>query len=286
MSETPTPSEIIALQLKANTIRQLVIEALLAAGSGHTAGSLGMADILAALYFHVLRHDPHHPYWEDRDRLVLSNGHICPALYAAMALAGYFPLEELKTLRRINSRLQGHPYRPVLPGLETTSGSLGEGLGQAVGIALGGRLSRQDFTVYCLTSDAEHQEGGTWEAVMTAAKYKLEHLVCFVDRNFIQCDGGTEEIMPLESLAKKYAAFNWFVQKIDGNDIQAFLAAVDAAQAAPAPAVILAYTVPGKGVSFMENDYRWHGKSPDAAEAARALEELRAARGPSSPHDF
>ena len=193
-----TQTKIKFLEEKANHIRQLIIEMLATAGSGHPAGALGMADIFAAFYFYILNHDPTNPNWPDRDRLVLSNGHICPVYYAAMALAGYFPVEELKTLRQINSRLQGHPHRTSLPGLETTSGPLGEGISQAIGIALAGRLDRKKYQIYCLVSDGEHQEGNTWEAVMFAAKNKINNFTVVIDRNNIQIDGSTEEVMPLE----------------------------------------------------------------------------------------
>ncbi len=264
------------LQKKANKIRQLIIETLLEAGSGHSAGPLGMADIFTAFYFHILKHDPKNPAWEDRDRLVLSNGHICPVLYATMALSGYFPIEELKTLRKINSRLQGHPHRTSLPGLETTSGPLGEGLSQAIGIALAGKMDKKNYHVYCLTSDGEHQEGNTWEAAMFAGKHKLNNLTQVIDRNNIQIDGFTEDIMPLEPLKEKYKSFNWDVIEVDGNNISEFVNAVREARAIfEKPTIIIAHTIPGAGVSFMENDFHWHGKPPNQAEAKIALDELR-----------
>ncbi len=270
---------ILDLRLKANTVRHLIIKALAEAGSGHSAGPLGMADIFAALYFQVMRHDPKRPDWDERDRLVVSNGHICPVLYCTMALAGYFPIEELKTLRKINSRLQGHPHRTTLPGLETTSGPLGEGISQAIGMALARRLANKNFTVFCLTSDGEHQEGNTWEALMLGAKYKIDHFIVVVDRNRIQIDGDTEEVMPLEPLRAKYEAFGWQVQEIDGNNIAAFIEAVGKAKKVGGqPTAIIAHTVPGKDVSFMENDYTWHGKPPNAEQAKRALAELDAVR--------
>ncbi|MEM2772327.1 MAG: transketolase, partial [Candidatus Pacearchaeota archaeon] len=204
------------LEEKANEIRQLVIEMLLEAGSGHSAGPLGMADIFSAFYFHILRHDPKNPNWEDRDRLVLSNGHICPVRYAAMALAGYFPIEELKTLRKINTRLQGHPHRTVLPGVENTSGPLGEGISQAIGMAIAGRLDKKDYHVYCITSDGEHQEGNTWEAYMFLGKNQLDNLTIIIDRNYIQIDGFTEDVMPLEPLKQKLESFGLHVLEVDG----------------------------------------------------------------------
>lgn len=270
-------SKLKELELLANKTRELIIESLLEAGSGHSAGPLGMADIFTAFYFYILNHKPKEPDWPDRDRLVLSNGHICPVQYTSMALAGYFPIEELKTLRKINSRLQGHPHRTSLPGLETTSGPLGEGISQAIGIALAGKLDKKNYHVYCLTSDGEHEEGNTWEAVMFAAKYKLNNLTVVIDRNNIQIDGKTENIMPLNSLKEKYEAFNWYVIEVDGNNIKAFIEVVEASKKiTDKPVFILANTIPGKGVSFMENNYLWHGKPPNAEEAKKALSELRA----------
>ncbi|HEX8965889.1 MAG TPA: transketolase [Patescibacteria group bacterium] len=271
-----TAQEIITLELKANEVRKLIISTLLEAKSGHSAGPLGMSDIFTAFYFNILHHDPKNPEMEDRDRLILSNGHICPVRYVAMALAGYFPVDELKTLRKINSRLQGHPHRSALPGLETTSGPLGEGLSQSVGIALAAKMDKKKFYIYCLTSDGEHQEGNTWEAAMMAGKYKLSNLIQVVDRNDIQIDGTTEDVMPLEPFKAKYEAFNWATIEVDGNNISSFLDAVNAAKAIhDKPICIIADTIPGKGVSFMENNYTWHGKPPNADEAAKALAELQ-----------
>ncbi len=273
-------TKIIDLEEKANKVRELIISSLLEAGSGHSAGPLGMADIFAAFYFNILNHDPKNPEWEDRDRLVLSNGHICPVRYAAMAIAGYFPVEELKTLRKLNSRLQGHPHRTSLPGLETTSGPLGEGLSQSIGIALTARLDRKKYRVYCVTSDGEHQEGNTWEAAMFAGKQKLDNLTLVIDRNNIQIDGFTEDVMPLDPLKEKYEAFNWHVLEVDGNNIRAFIDAVNQAKSIhEKPTVIIAHTVPGKGVDFMENDFTWHGKTPNKDEAKKALSELRTLEG-------
>jgi transketolase len=264
------------LELKAVKARELVIETLLEAGSGHSAGPLGMADIFIAFYFHILQHDPKNPDWAGRDRLVLSNGHICPIRYVAMAMAGYFPIEELKTLRKLNSRLQGHPHRTALPGVETTSGPLGEGISQSIGMALAAKLDKKTYHVYCLTSDGEHQEGNTWEALMFAAKNKLDNLTVIIDRNNIQIDGFTENVMPLEYLKSKYEAFNWFVQEVDGHNIRAFTAAVNQARAVhQKPSAIIAHTIPGFGVDFMENKFEWHGKPPNEEEAKKALDELR-----------
>jgi transketolase len=268
------------LELKANRARELVIEMLLEAGSGHSAGSLGMADIFTAFYFHILRHDPKDPNWPDRDRLILSNGHICPIRYAVMAMSGYFPVEELKTLRKIDSRLQGHPHRTSLPGLETTSGPLGEGISQAIGIALAAKLDKKHYRTYVIASDGEQDEGNTWEAVMFAGKNKLDDLTLVIDRNNIQIDGFTEDVMPLESLKAKYEAFNWNVLEVNGNDIAEFVEAIGKAQQVPEkPTVIIAHTIPGKGVSFMENKFAWHGKAPNAEEAKKALEELKTLQG-------
>jgi len=266
------------LKLKANQARQMVIETLAqTGGTGHTAGPLGMADIFTAFYFHMLKHDPQNPDWEDRDRLILSNGHICPIRYVSMAQAGYFPVEELKTLRKINSRLQGHPHRTALPGLETTSGPLGEGLSQGIGIALAGRIDKKDYYTYVLTSDGEHEEGNIWEAAMLAGKEKLNKLIQIIDYNNIQIDGPVSDIMPLEPFRAKYESFNWYVIDVDGNDIEAVVKAVQEAQkVTDKPIILVAHNVPGKGVSFMENDYRWHGKPPTAEEAEKALQELKA----------
>lgn len=270
------------LEEMANRIRRDVIEMLVEAGSGHSAGPLGMADIFTAFYFHILNHNPKKPEWADRDRLMLSNGHICPVRYAAMARAGYFPVEELFTLRKINSRLQGHPHRKALPGVETTSGPLGSGLSQAIGVALAARLDGKKYRTYCLTSDGEHDEGNHWEAVLFAGKQKskLNNLTVVVDRNNIQIDGYTENIMPLEPLRDKYESFGWHVIECDGHNIYDFVAAVNEARAIyEKPTAIIAHTIPGRGVSFMENDYLWHGKPPGKDEAKKALNELRTLDG-------
>jgi transketolase len=272
--------KIKELEAKANLIRQSVIESLVEAGSGHTAGPLGMADIFTAFYFHILRHDPKRPLWEERDRLILSNGHIVPVRYAAMAHAGYFPLEELRTLRKFGSRLQGHPERERLPGLEATSGPLGSGLGQAAGIALGARMDEKKFRVYCFMSDGEQQAGNTWESAMFAGKNKLNNLTAIIDRNNIQINGMTEDVMPLEPLRAKYEAFNWHVLEIDGHNMEEIIDAVSEAQAIyEKPTVIIAHTIPGKGVKEIEFDYRWHGKPPTKEEGERFLAELRTLGG-------
>ena len=290
-----TDTELEALAEKANEIRQTIVEMLIAAGSGHTAGPLGMADIFATLYFHILKHDPSQPEWPERDRLVLSNGHIVPVHYATMAHAGYFPVEECLTLRKFGSRLQGHPERLRLSGLETTSGPLGEGLAQAAGMAYALRMDKKPNRVYCVVSDGEQEEGNTWEAAMFAGKYKLAGLTAIMDRNNIQIDGMTEDIMPLEPLADKYRAFNWHVLEVNGNDIAAFITAVEEAKAIyEKPTIIIAHTIPGKGVKEIEFDYRWHGVPPGAgpedvwkkAEQGKAmLQELRSLGG-RLPHEY
>lgn len=271
------------LERKANDIRQSIIKSLLAAGSGHTAGPLGMTDVFTALYFHLLKHDPNNPGWEERDRLVLSNGHICPVLYATMAHAGYFSLEELKTLRKFGSKLQGHPHRDYLPALETSSGPLGSGLSQAVGMALADRIDRGSSSgrfIYCLMSDGELDAGNSWEAVLLAGKERLHNLIAIIDRNNIQIDGFTEDIMPLEPLRAKWEAFNWHVQEIDGHNFEDIIEHVEQAKAVfNRPSVIIAHTIPGKGVAEFERKYEWHGKPPNKEEAAMALRELRTLGG-------
>lgn len=259
-------AKVSFLAEKAAAIRKSVVEMLIEARSGHLAGALGMADIFSYLYFHALTHDQKKPDWKYRDRLVLSNGHICPVLYAAMAHSGYFPVSELQTLRRLGSKLQGHPHREWLPALETSSGPLGSGLSQAVGMALADRLdSGRDSSVriYCLMSDGELDEGNSWEAVMLAAREKLGNLIAIVDRNGIQIDGPTEQVMPLEPLADKWRSFGWHVQEANGHDFMAIDSAVRAAQAVTdKSSVILAKTVPSKGISEFEGKFEWHGKPP------------------------
>lgn len=272
--------KILQLELKANEIRQSIIEMLVAAGSGHTAGPLGMADIFTALYFHVLNHDPKDPEWPERDRLILSNGHICPVRYATMAHAGYFPVKELLTLRKFGTRLQGHPERERLAGLETTSGPLGSGLGQAAGYAYGARMDGKKFRVYCIMSDGEQDTGVLWESAMFAGKYKLSNLTGIIDRNNIQIDGMTEDVMPLESLKAKWEAFNWHVLETDGHNIGQFVDAVFQAKAIyEKPTVIIAHTIPGKGIPEIEFDYKWHGIPPKPEDAKRFLQELRTLKG-------
>lgn len=287
-----TQSKILELEGKANDIRISIIEMLVEAGSGHTAGPLGMTDIFTYFYFYGLKHDSKNPSWEERDRLILSNGHIGPVLYATMAHAGYMPIEELKTLRKFGTRLQGHPHREYMPWLENSSGPLGSGLSQAVGMALADRMDNKDKSrfIYCFMSDGELNEGNSWEAIMLAGKNKLRNLIAIVDRNNIQIDGYTEDIMPLESLVDKWKSFNWHVIEISGHDFNAIDQAVKEAQAVEEkPTVIIAHTIPGKGVSFAERDFRWHGDPlgkkdvagdpPKAEQVKVALDELRTLGG-------
>jgi transketolase len=265
------------LELTANKLRQYVIEMVATAKSGHQGGPLGMADVFAVLYFHELQHDPKDPEWPERDRLILSNGHICPIRYAAMAEAGYFPIEELKTLRKLGTRLQGHPERSKLPGSETTSGPLGAGLAQAAGMAYAAKMDRKSWRVFCATSDGEHEAGLHWEAMLFAGKNRLDNLICVVDRNNIQIDGTTEQIMPLEPLRAKYEAFNWHVIECNGNDVRDVARAFDEAKTIhEKPICVLAHTVPGMGVSYMENNYLWHSQPFKVGEAEQALKELKA----------
>ncbi|MEI6581828.1 MAG: transketolase [bacterium] len=279
------------LELIANEIRQDIIKMLVEAGSGHSAGSLDMADVFTAMFFEVLRYKPKEPDWPERDRFVLSNGHINPVLYATMAHAGYFPTSELMTLRKFGTRLQGHPERTRLPGLETTSGPLGSGISQAAGMALGFKMDAlKQQRVWCFTSDGEHQEGNTWEAIMFAGKNRLNNLTVVVDRNNIQIDGLTEDVMPLEPFAMKYQAFNWHVIEVDGHNFEDIIAAFNQSRAIlEKPTCIIAHTIAGKGVDFMEYDYRWHGippgikdiegDPPKALQAKAALEKLRTLNG-------
>jgi len=271
-----TDEQLNELECKATDIRKSIIEMLVEARSGHTAGPLGMADIFTAFYFHILNHKPENPEWEERDRLILSNGHIVPVRYAAMAHAGYFPKEELLTLRKFGSRLQGHPEREKLPGVETTSGPLGSGLSEAAGIAYGARMDKKTFRTYCLMSDAEHQAGNLWEGAMFAGVNKLSNLTGVIDRNNIQINGMTENVMPLEPLREKYEAFNWHVIEVDGHNISAFIDAIEEAKAIyEKPTLIIAHTIPGKGIDEIEFDFNWHGKPPKPEEGQRFLKELR-----------
>jgi transketolase len=269
------------LKLKANHIRQDIIRMLEKAGSGHSAGPLGLADIFTTLYFDTLKHDPKNPDWPERDILIQSNGHCVPVRYATMANAGYFNRDELMTLRQLGSRLQGHPERLRLPGLETTSGPLGSGLSQACGMALAMRMDKTTHRwVYVVMGDGELDEGNVWEAAMLASKYKLSNIIAIIDRNNIQIDGPTESVMPLEDLKAKWDAFGWHVIEIDGNDIEAVIDACNLGKAiVEKPVMIIAHTVPGMGVDFMEYDFHWHGTAPNHEQAVKALKELRTLQG-------
>lgn len=269
--------KIKELAKKANEIRMSIIEMLVEAKSGHTAGPLGMTDIFTLFYFHILKHDPKNPDWEERDRLVLSNGHICPVLYATMAHAGYFPVKELNTLRKFGTRLQGHPHREYMPWLENSSGPLGSGLSQAVGMALADKIDKKDKSrfIYCFMSDGEMDEGNTWEAMMLAGKNKLNNLIAIVDRNNIQIEGATEDVMPLEPFHNKWKSFNWHVIEVSGHDFRFINEVVEEAQSMTGcPTIIIAHTIPGKGVKEFERDYKWHGKAPSKEEGEMALKEL------------
>lgn len=269
------------LELTANAIREDIIRMLEHAGSGHSAGPLGLADIFTALYFDVLKHDPKKPDWDQRDILLLSNGHCVPVRYAAMAHAGYFDRKELMTLRQFGSRLQGHPERTKLPGLENTSGPLGCGLSQACGMALAMNMNMDTHRwLYVVMGDGELDEGNIWEAAMLAPKYNLHNIIGIIDRNNIQIDGPTEKVMPLEDLSAKWESFGWHVLEIDGNNVEAVIDACAMARAnTTKPTMIIAHTVPGQGVDFMEFDFTWHGKPPDHEQAKEALHELRTLGG-------
>lgn len=264
------------LQRMANKLRLHVVEMTYAANSGHPGGSLSAADIISALYFKVMRHDPKNPNWEDRDRFILSKGHVAPVLYAALAESGYFPVEDLITLRQLGSKLQGHPVRGKVPGVEMSTGSLGQGLSMSCGIALAGKMDGKDYKVYCMLGDGELQSGQNWEAAMFAANYKLDNLIAIVDRNRLQICGDTEEVMSLEPLVDKWMAFGWDVIETDGHDIDKVVAAFEEAKAdRDSPVVIIFNTVKGKGVSFMENNPGFHGKACNATEYKQAVEELK-----------
>lgn len=294
---------------KARRLRISIVKMLYDAGSGHAAGAMGMADVFTALYFGgILKYRPWEPGWEERDRLILSNGHICPILYATLSEVGYFPKEELSGLRKIDSRLQGHPYAnanknslssraergtphgishyvrndiTTLPGVEVTSGPLGQGFSTGVGMALALKMEVKKPHVFIISSDGEHDEGQTWEAILFAAKYKLFNLTIILDRNGIQIGGDTETVMPLESLALKYKSFNFNVVEVDGHNTPEIIRVVgevrEAQIAMQMPGVVICHTIPGKGVSFMEGDYKWHGRVPNKEEAERAIKELQIA---------
>lgn len=273
--------KVKVLEKKAIEIREDILNMLYEGGSGHSAGPLGMADVFTALYFHITNHKPAEPFWEERDRVVLSCGHIVPVQYVTLAHAGYFPKEELHTFRKLGTRLQGHPHRPALPGLETTSGPLGSGLGQASGMAWSALLDGKKWKVYCIMSDGEQDAGNVWESAMWAGKNKLSNLVAIIDRNNIQIDGYTEEVMPLEPLKEKYESFNWKVLEADGHNIGQIVNYCKEAEAIfEKPVLIIANTIPGWGVEFMENKYEWHGKPPGTIkELNEALDDLRTLEG-------
>ena len=273
--------EIHKLEARAKEIRLSIIQMLQIAGSGHTAGPLGMADVFTALYFKVLKHDPRSPSWAHRDRLILSNGHICPVMYATMAHAGYFDVSELKTLRKFGSMLQGHPHREFLPSVETSSGPLGSGLSQAIGMALADKMmAGMPKNFYCLMGDGEMNEGNVWEALLNLSKYNLTNIITIIDRNGIQIDGRTEDVLPLESLVEKLKSFNFNVLEIDGHNMLEIVNAINIAKSnSIQPSVTIAHTIPGKGWSEIEGDYHWHGKAPNKEEAAKALKQIRTMGG-------
>jgi len=268
-------SDTKTLKLKANSIRQDIVRMLVESKSGHPAGSLGMADVLSALYFGVMKHDPKNPQSPDRDRLVLSNAHICPVLYATLSEAGYFPKEKLLSLRKLGSSLQGHPHLGALPGIETSGGPLGQGISQALGMAIVSKRERRTWRVFALLGDGELNEGQVWEAMMLAGKFKLDNLIAIIDRNNIQIDGTTDDVLPLEPLADKCRSFGWHTIEIDGNDAKAVMDACESAKGAKGkPTMVIAKTIPGKGVSFMEKKFGWHGKTPNKEDGEKAISEL------------
>ena len=270
-----SPEKLELLKHLARQIRRHSIEMVTTAQSGHVGGSLSSADLLAVLYFHVMQHDPGNPGWPERDRYVQSKGHCTPVFYAALAMSAYFPIDDLKSFRRPGSHLQGHPYSPKTPGVEASTGTLGLGLSTACGMALAGKIRHQAHWIYCLCGDGEQQEGQIWEAAMFANKYKLDNLIAFTDRNRLQTDGNTEEVMPLDPLAGKWRSFGWYVEEIDGHDIEAIIGAIEAAKLVKScPHMIILNTVKGKGVSFMENVASWHGTPPTVEQSEEAILEL------------
>lgn len=273
-----TKRRLKELKLKSNSIRTDVISMISEAKSGHTAGSLGIVDILVSLYSNTLKHNPKKPNWKKRDRLILSPGHVCPALYSTLAGENYFDKKELISLRKLGSKLQGHPHKQDVPGIEFSTASLGQGLGAAVGMALASKLKKEEHYVYCISSDGEHDEGSVWEAVNAAHKYKLNNLINIIDVNNIQICGYTKDVWPLESFKTKYESFNWKVIEINGNDHNQIVNAIEKAKKMNSPVCIIAYTIPGKGVSFMEHKYQWHGKAPNEEEKNLALKELEEER--------
>lgn len=267
--------DVEEIENKALKMRQWIVKMIYEAGSGHPGGSLSVADIIATLYFHEMRYDPRNPNWVDRDRIVLSKGHAAPAMYSAMAIAGFFPQKELLTLRKLGTRLQGHPSMHRLPGIDMSTGSLGQGLSAAVGMALAGKLDRKNYRVYAILGDGEIQEGQVWEAAMSASHYHLDNLVAIVDKNNLQIDGPCDSVMNITPVGLKFKAFRWYVIEIDGHDIKELISALEKAKEREGrPTVIVANTIKGKGVSFMEGNVGFHGKAPDAEQYKQALKEL------------
>ena len=267
--------ELKKLKETAREIRINIIKMLTEAGSGHPGGSLSIADILTVLYFHKMRHDPKNPKWDQRDRFVLSKGHGVPTQYAVLAKSGYFSEEELMSLRKTGSRLQGHPDRSKLPGLEASTGSLGQGLSIAVGMAVAGKMDKENYRIYCMVGDGESQSGQIWEAAMCAAKYKLDNLTAILDYNKIQLDDRVNIVMEIEPVKDKWRSFGWNVMEIDGNDIPKIIDALDDAEKVKGnPTIIIAHTIKGKGVSYMEDNVDWHGKAPSKELAEQAIREL------------
>lgn len=263
------------LQDMSKNIRGDIVRMTAEAGSGHPGGSLSSVELMTALFFNVMNHRPQEPSWSQRDRFILSKGHVGPVLYAVMARSGYFPVEELLTFRKLGSRLQGHPSMKSLPGLENSSGSLGQGLSIANGLALAAKLNKEQHRIYCLLGDGELQEGQVWEAIMTGAHYKLDNVCAMVDYNNLQIDGKVEDVKNIAPLKEKWEAFNWYVKEIDGHDLsQVLLAFEEAGGQKGRPTVIIAHTVKGKGISFMENEAGWHGKAPNKDELQKALDEI------------
>lgn len=274
------PMTVPQIEEKAVAIRESIIRMLVEAGSGHSAGAMGLADVFASLYFGDLKCDPKNPWWEERDRLVLSNGHVCPVWYATLAEAGYFSKTLLMTLRKLGSKLQGHPIAHSAPGIENTSGSLGQGFSVACGMALGAKLANKKHHLFCVMGDGEQQEGQVWESYWFAATHRLSNLTVIVDRNTIQSEGYTEDTLPLEPFVQKLEAFGWHVIEVDGHNVEALLASYRAARSiTEKPVVIIAHTIPGKGVDFMEGDVRWHAKVPTTQQARDALRELHTLKG-------
>ena len=268
-------SKLDSLKTKSLEIRREIVTMVHRAMSGHVGGSLGSADIVVALYYHIMRHQPKQPDWADRDRFILSKGHCTPVIYAALADCGYFPKEDLKTFRLLGSHLQGHPYQPKTPGIDASTGTLGLGISTGVGMALGAKLKKQNHYYYILCGDGEIQEGQVWEAAMFANKYKLDNIIAFVDRNYLQTDGNSEDVMPLDPLMPKWESFGWRVYEIDGNDFIQIINTVEIAKKEKGrPTMIIANTIKGKGVSFMENNPEWHSKKLEGEYKIRAYEEV------------